>query len=153
MTLRPACVRAITWLALAAMCSVEADAPRFAVIAAADDSPPKLSSKVPRARTSRYANIVDARDWRNPILTATETGIELRLNGAARDGVIVQAERLADALVGLPTAAWPYGRVVLASNPGLVNDPPDLAAIERSHAAIDRVCKRLKIRVEWWPSA
>lgn len=136
---------------------------RAATLFSADDAgiPPqanpardRLDARIPAAIVEKYKNIHDAKDWRNPYLTMRAEGIEVVSHELSRGPRTVPAANLAAALIDLPVAAWPYGRVVMASDIGLrrPNGEED-AAIGHNHEAADRILKALGITVVWVPSA
>jgi len=111
-----------------------------------------LSSEIPLPVPSMYAAIQDARQWLNPKLTIRVEGIEVKTPATGRDSILVRPEDLRALLVSLPVEAWPYGRVVMASDVGIIGDMRDLIPIRKDGQAAERVLKALGITVEWWPS-
>lgn len=114
---------------------------------------PGLNPKIPPAIAAKYKGIRDARDWRNPMVIVRAEGIELVSTAIPNGRKTVPLSELRDLLISLPVSAWPYGRVVLASDLGLRRgDRSDDAPIERNHAAAEKILKGLDIVVDWWPS-
>jgi hypothetical protein len=113
-----------------------------------------LNSKIPAAIHAKYQNIQDARHWRNPRITIRADGVEVA-SGAIRGGRrVVLVEELRGLLVRLPIKAWPYGRVILATDIGLRQaDGRDDNSIRPNHDAVEKILKALDIEADWWPSA
>ena len=59
---------------------------------------------------------------------------------------------LARTVVGLPDSAWPYGRVLAASESG-VQSIDDSGLIKKNKEEADKILKELGVTVVWWPSA
>jgi hypothetical protein len=87
-------------------------------------------------------------------MTIRADGVEVA-SGAIRGGrKVVPVGELRALLVGLPVKAWPYGRVVLASDIGLRQaDRSDDSSIRENHDRAETILKALNIEVDWWPSA
>jgi hypothetical protein len=115
---------------------------------------PCLNAGIPADIHAKYRNIRDAKDWHNPKITIRTDGVEV-VSGAIRGGrKIVPSGELRGLLVGLPVKAWPYGRVVLASDTGLRQpDRRDDNSIRENHDRAESILKALGIEVDWWPSA
>lgn len=79
-------------------------------------------------------------------------GVEVRTSALAGGKTTVRVDELRRVLVGLPVSAWPYGRVVLGTDTGLLGSLDDLVPIRRNHDEAARVLKTLGIEVDWWPS-
>jgi hypothetical protein len=112
----------------------------------------RLNPKIPRANGEKYRSIRDAKEWRNPLLTIRADGIEVNAKGLA-SGRTVAPSDLLRTLVSLPVDAWPYGRVVSASDIGIREPGRDDEPIRRNHEAAEKVLKDLGVVVDWWPSA
>ncbi len=114
----------------------------------------KLNPKIPAPIRAKYRGIRDARDWLNPIITIRAEGIEVDSRAIPSGRKTVASGELRTLLLSLPVSAWPYGRVVIASDIGLRQvDRSDEAPIKRNHEAAERVLKALHVEVDWWPSA
>jgi hypothetical protein len=113
-----------------------------------------LDPTIPAAIHAKYQDIRDAKDWRNPKITIRGDGVEV-VSGAIRGGrQIVPAGELRGFLVRLLVKAWPYGRVVLASDTGLRQaDRRDDNSIKENHDRAETILRALGIEVDWWPSA
>jgi hypothetical protein len=111
-----------------------------------------LNPKIPAAVEALYKDVLDAQDWLNPEITVTAEGIEVTSSAIAEGPKRVAVDELRSLLISLPVSAWPYGRVVLASDAGLRHaDRSDDEPIRRNHQAAERIFESLDIRVEWWP--
>ena len=114
----------------------------------------ELDKRIPGPNPGKYKEITDAQNWLNPILTIQADGIQVSSKGISGGRNLVAPEGLRQALVSLPLDAWPYGRVVLASDIGIRNaDGSSDAPIKRNHAAAEEILEILGVKVEWWPSA
>jgi hypothetical protein len=112
-----------------------------------------VDGKIPAAIHSKYREIRDARQWLNPQVIVIPQGVEVRSSALPGGQTTVRVDELRRVLVGLPVSAWPYGRVVLATDTGLLGSLDDLVPIKRNHDEAARVLKALGIEVNWWPSA
>jgi len=112
-----------------------------------------LNPSVPEADRAKYGHIRDARDWRNPWISARADGIEVvspALPGARK---LVLPSELRALLISLPESAWPYGRVIAAADAGLRAGRRDDELIRQNHLLIERILSTLGVKVDWWPSA
>ena len=90
----------------------------------------------------------------NPEVLVGADGIEVVSRGVTGGRKTVTADELRQALIDLPVAAWPYGRVVLASDPGLRSGRlSDEERIRRNHDAVEKTLKSLDVLGDWWPPA
>ncbi len=111
----------------------------------------ELDKRIPTADPQKYKGIQDAQNWLNPKLTIQADGIRVNGKGISK---VVAPEGLRQALVNLSLDAWPYGRVVMASDNGVrAGDRSDDEPIKRNHWAAAEILKALGVKVEWWPSA
>jgi hypothetical protein len=142
---------------------VDGSSPAFRLVSTwpADTGEPKaategnqagLDPKIPAAIHSRYKDIRDAKDWRNPILIVSPNDVEVRSSALIGGKKIVRPPDLRSVLIGLPVSAWPYGRVILGEDNGLAGGPND-PAIKRNHDEAAEILKTLDIAVDWWPPA
>jgi hypothetical protein len=112
-----------------------------------------LDSRIPAADSSQYREIRDAKEWKNPKVTILPTGIEVESEALPSGRKTVGISELRALLIGLPVSAWPYGRVVLATDIGILAAVSrDEAAIRANHQRADAILRQLRIEVEWWPS-
>ncbi len=109
----------------------------------------QLPARIPPADHAMYRNVRDAANWRNPYLLITRDGYEVRFQGARMSGPV---SMLARTLVGLPDSAWPYGRVVTASENGIRMIGDD-QVIKRNREEADKILREMGLEVQWWPSA
>jgi hypothetical protein len=131
-------------------------APTFARPVQRNAAPPReeLSRRITRADPRKYRAIRDAKDWKNPILIIRRDGIEVEAKGMPSGSQTVALADLARTLVGLPVAAWPYGRVVVVIEIG-IREPngTDDQRITQNHEAAEKILKYLGVQISWWPSA
>ena len=109
----------------------------------------RLAASIPEADPGKYRNVRDAKDWKNPYLTITADGFELTFQGGRMFG---QLSILARTVAGLPSSAWPYGRVLAGGQSG-VGSGDSFERSKRNKEEADKILKELGLRVEWWPSA
>jgi hypothetical protein len=105
-----------------------------------------------------YEAILDAREWLNPKLLIRAEGVDIESYAIPASRKTVSTREIQAFLVGLPLDAWPYGRVVLASDPGLRRadasgrlDENEERSIRRNHDATERILRLLDIEINWWP--
>ena len=108
---------------------------------------------------AKYRAIRDAREWLNPRITIRAEGVEVESRAIPGGRKTVSTSELRALLVGLPIEAWPYGRVVLASDIGLRRvdasgrlDESDERSIRQNHEVAERILRVLNIEMDWWPS-
>ena len=111
----------------------------------------QLSSEIPAVRHEKLKSIRDAKDWSNPFLVARVDGIEVISTAIPGGRKLVTLANLRRTLVGLPTNAWPYGRVVAIQGNG-VQTPESHARIEECMPAVKAVLKALRLEIDLWPS-
>jgi hypothetical protein len=113
----------------------------------------ELDSRIPPLARAMYEDIRDGKDWLNPKITIRAEGVEVESSAIPEGRRTVPVSELHDLLVALPTTAWPYGRVVVASDIGIRRgDRSDDGPIRRNHEAAQEILDGLAVRVEWWPS-
>ena len=110
-----------------------------------------LNPKIPAAIHSKFDDILDAANWLNPQVIVVPKGVEVRSASLAGGTTTVRVDELRRVLAGLPISAWPYGRVVLATQIGLVGSLDDLGLITRNREEAAQVLKALAIEANWWP--
>ena len=111
----------------------------------------RLPARIPLADPAKYRNVQDAALWKNPYLTITRDGFDVRFQGGRMFGPL---SVLARTLVGLPDSAWPYGRVIAGAENGVRGaGSVDDALIKRNREEADKILKKLGLVVDWWPSA
>jgi integron integrase len=110
---------------------------------------PQISAPLPAA----YEDIRDGRDWLNPKVVIRAEGVEVVSEGIPGGRQTVPVDELRNLLVDLPVQAWPYGRVVMATDIGIRRgDLSDEEPIRRNREAAQQILDSLDVRVEWWPS-
>jgi hypothetical protein len=121
----------------------------------------RLDPRIAAADPKKYTSIVDAEEWRNPYLVMGPDGIAVIAKGIPSGERTVAPTDLLRTLVDLPVDAWPYGRVVAASDIGIrsvdrttgLPDRREEETIKRNHQAAINILKALRVTVEWRPSA
>ena len=112
----------------------------------------QLDPRIGEADQRKYESIRDASDWKNPHLTIRHDGVAVTASGLPDDGKIIGVADLRKALVALPVASWPYGRVVAVAEIGILRgDGSDRQLIAENLRAAIATLTALKIRVERWP--
>ena len=109
----------------------------------------RLPARIPPPNPDTYRNVQDASNWNNPYLVITSEGFDLRFQGKQIHGPL---SILARTVVGLPDSAWPYGRVLAASESG-VQSADSSRLIKANKEQADTILKELGVTVDWWPSA
>jgi hypothetical protein len=133
------------------ICWVAALAPAHGPLRAAAPGSSGLHPKVPPADPRKYRGVRDAKDWANPYLVIRPDGVEIVSKSLPRGRKLVPAGQLRRALVHLPVAAWPYGRVVALQEAG-IRTANDRGLIHRNKAQAQQVLKSLRVKADWWPS-
>jgi hypothetical protein len=111
----------------------------------------QLPARIPQPQPAEYRNVQDAGLWKNPFLTITRDGFDLRFQGGRMFGPL---SVLARTLVGLPDSAWPYGRVIAGAESGLrATGNVDDALIKSNREEADKILRALGLVVDWWPAA
>lgn len=122
-------------------------------VVVADDH---LNAAIGRPNPALYRSVQDAREWQNPILIVQDDGIDVQgkgitgINGRKH----VAVDDLKALLISLPVSAWPYGRVVVQTDQGLLPWPSEdyLRKMSQTRPRVARVLKELHITAELWPS-
>jgi len=115
---------------------------------------PGLNQRIGAPAPRRYANIRDAKDWNNPYLVIRADGIEVTSKQIASGRKIIAAADLEQTLLGLPVAAWPYGRVVALEENGVkAPDHNDDASVAQNLTTAVAILKKLDVAVKRWPGA
>ena len=109
----------------------------------------RLPARIPPPNPDKYRNVQDASNWSNPYLLITSEGFVLRFNGGQMHGPL---SILARTVVALPDSAWPYGRVLAASENG-VQFTESGRLIKTNKERADKMLKELGLIVDWWPAA
>jgi hypothetical protein len=95
----------------------------------------RLRARIPPADPRKYRNVRDASNWNNPHLMITSEGFDLRFHGGQLNGPL---SILARTIVGLPDSAWPYGRVMAASESGIQSTHGSHELIQRNKEKADK---------------
>ncbi len=112
----------------------------------------QLDPGIPPSDPDKYKSIQDGRDWRNPTISIQGDGIHFLVSSSPVEWKIIQADELSNTLRALPVSAWPYGRVVAASDGG----GPQSGRSEsrrRNRAKAEEHLKSLGVEINWWPGA
>jgi hypothetical protein len=107
---------------------------------------------IPPADAVKYNQLRDLKNWRNPYLIVRIDGVAL-LDAADNAEIHLKTEELLPTLAKLPPSKWPYGRVVAATENGLVTSEQDRVAIRRNKGIIGGLLESAHIAVKWVPSA
>lgn len=67
---------------------------------------------IPEPDSSKFPDIGNMRDWKNPYFVVRDDGIGM-VDLSNREIHLLKQEEVPAELVSLPSSAWPYGRVVL----------------------------------------
>jgi hypothetical protein len=119
-----------------------------------DSAIKNFTMRIPAASRRTVARASYNQNWRNPVVTIRAEGIEIQSKAIAGSSKTVSPDDLGGLLMGLPASAWPYGRVVVASDIGLRRaDCSDEPAITRNHRTAAELLARLSVQVVWVPSA
>lgn len=118
----------------------------------ATESGPQLNARIPPADRARYRAVRDPRDWRNPYLLASATGLELKSASSPKPRA-VSLKDLRRELTDLPISDWPYGRVVVVQSPSIVpGDPAWSEAMKRNVDDALEILEALGADTWGWPS-
>lgn len=110
-----------------------------------------FSQRIPAADQEKYKSVRDPTDWANPYLVVRADGIELISKTILSGRRLVALGELREALIDLPTTAWPYGRVIAIQDVGLRGRSAD-KPIARNRKAAEDVVKALPALINPWPS-
>jgi len=110
-----------------------------------------LKAEIPSPDYSKLKDVRDAKDWRNPMVLIRANVVEVRSRSLPGGKIRISVGKLRRELINLPVSAWPYGRIVLAQDPG--PSQGDDAAVRRTHDETERILKALKVEADWWPPA
>lgn len=125
--------------------------------------------QIPLPTKSRYIDVHEPGGWQNPFLSVDTKMIDLRITladanpsslgaggmlrpaAARRQEIQINPRNMAQALIALPAAAWPYGRVVAVEEYPLA-DRKSRPAIRRQIEALIRQLNDLGVVVDEWPA-
>jgi hypothetical protein len=108
---------------------------------------PRLDRRIPAPNPSEYQAIREQRDWRNPYLSVTKGGFNLRSLSTPEPRFVVLQD-LRRVLTELPVSDWPYGRVVVVQLPSI---GLSLEMIQPDRKGAYEVLKALDADVWGWP--
>jgi hypothetical protein len=111
----------------------------------------QLDSRIPPADPDKYKSVIDASNWANPYLVVSQEGVEVMSKTLGPKGKLIPVKDLQKTLLWLPVTAWPYGRIVVVSTPGVLGDNPGLQ--QQNMYKTEQILNSLRIRMERWPSA
>jgi hypothetical protein len=114
--------------------------------------PQAILQAIPPADSSKYAHIRDMKNWQNPYLIVRKDSVAL-FDVADSAEIILKPDEVLPALAKLPSANWPYGRVVAASEAMNGASEQDRVAIRRNKGIVGGLLQGAHITVEWVPSA
>jgi len=106
---------------------------------------------IPPADPKKYREVNDYRTWRNPYLIIKTDGVGL-LDVSNNEEHWIKLEELPDRLAQLPSAAWPYGRVVAVSENG-VRAPGDDVLIRKNRGIVLGTLESMHVLVSIGPPA
>jgi len=120
--------------------------------AAQPPAPEVVLQAIPDADSAQIARIHDMKNWRNPYLIVRPDGVAL-LDVADNAEIRLKPAELLPALAALPSANWPYGRVVAAAENGARASEEDGIAIRRNKGIVGGILESAHIAIKWVPSA
>jgi hypothetical protein len=140
-------VTLLSVLALVA-CSTPPREPDLAVL---DAMAQAAIRAVPLADPPKYRGIHDVMKWANPYLLITRDRVDL-VDYRNHEVHHLRTGEMLQALGKLPPSAWPYGRVVAASENG-VRSAGDDALIRRNRGIVAGTLEGLQVHIEWFPAS
>jgi len=114
--------------------------------------PQTILQAIPPADSAKYEHVKNMKNWRNPYLIVRADWVEL-FDVADSAEIVMKPEEVLPALAKLPASDWPYGRVVAATEAGVVGSEPDKVAIRRNKGIVGGLLQGAHIAVAWVPSA
>jgi hypothetical protein len=106
---------------------------------------------VPAPDDDAIRQIHDAEQWHNPFVVVNRDGYELILRPDPRTTERLSLSELEEALLKLPRARWPLGRVVAVAENSIVLKGHDERIAERVEE-LKKMLESHKLRVDLWPS-
>jgi hypothetical protein len=107
---------------------------------------------IPPAQPGKNRGMIDMKNWRNPYLIVKADGVAL-LDTDNHEEHLLKPEELTQALARLPASAWPYGRVVVVTENGVVGQQEDMVQIRKNRALVAGTLESLHVLINWVPSA
>jgi hypothetical protein len=106
---------------------------------------------IPAAQSSTYDSVKDMKQWRNPYLIVRADAVVL-FDAPDNAEIILKPDQLLPTLATLPTADWPYGRVVAATESAHATTDQDGIAIRRNKGIVGGILQGAHIAIRWVPS-
>lgn len=116
-----------------------------------EPDPQAVLQAIPSADSAKYESIRDMKNWRNPYLIVRPDGVAL-YDTADSAEIILKPNELLLALAKLPSADWPYGRVVAATENNLRTSEQDGVAIRKNKGIVGGLLQGAHIAVRWVPT-
>jgi hypothetical protein len=120
--------------------------------AATTPDPQTVLQAIPVADATKYQQLKNLKSWKNPYLIVRTDGVAL-LDAADNAEIHLKTDELLPTLAKLPASNWPYGRVVAATENGVVSSEQDRVAIRRNKGIVGGLLESAHIAVKWVPSA
>jgi hypothetical protein len=139
------------WLLMATCVSLISMPYHLRGLMPATDQSGELNPGIPAAQPAKFKSVRDAKDWANPYLVVHRDAIEV-VSKATSSRKLVSLADLQQTLIDLPTSAWPYGRVAAVQVLGL-HGPRDEGPLKELTHAVENTLRKLRIRIERWPSS
>jgi len=108
--------------------------------------------QIPPADPQKHGGMRDLKNWQNPYLIIKPNGVAL-LDVANHEEHLLKPEELAETLADLPASAWPYGRVVVVSDPSASGSANELVPIRKNRGIVAGTLESMHILINWVPSA
>lgn len=105
---------------------------------------------IPVANTSAYSKVQDMRKWQNPYLIVRPDGVAL-LDAPDNAEIILKPDELLPTLAKLPSADWPYGRVVAATESAHADSDVTGVAIRRNKGIVGGILEGAHVAIKWVP--
>jgi hypothetical protein len=106
---------------------------------------------VPEPDANAIRQIHDAEKWHNPFVVVHRDGYELIWRPDPRTMERLNLSELEEALLKLPRARWPLGRVVAVAENSIVSKGDD-ERIAEGLKELKKMLESHKLRVDLWPA-
>src|SRR5262245_47719560 len=106
---------------------------------------------VPEPDADAIRQIHDAEQWHNPFVVVHRDGYELIWRPDPRTMERLNLSELEEALLKLPRARWPLGRVVAVAENSIVSKGDD-ERIAEGLKELKKMLESHKLRVDLWPA-
>jgi len=106
---------------------------------------------MPAADAAKYESIRDMKTWKNPYIIVRVDGVTL-YDSADSAEILLKTDELLPALAKLPSANWPYGRVVAAAEDTKRSSEQDGVAIRRNKGIVGGMLHEAGVEVRWVPA-